>query len=347
MNNHALSIQDLVKTFDLGFLGAVPFLGPAVTKRFQLKGISQRVEAVRGISLSVDRGEIFGFLGPNGAGKTTTIKVLMGLIHPTSGSGTILGRPLGDAQARARLGFLPEHPYFYEYLKPLEFLDFYARLFNLTYRERKRRGEALLDRLGLTYAKDRPLRKFSKGMIQRIGVAQALINDPDLVVLDEPMSGLDPMGRKDVRDLIFELKEQGKTVFFSSHILADVEALCDRVAIMARGRVRSVGDLEGLLFSADSPVEIVARGIDEEALGRLSSAAERVREASGQQSFILPSGADLNGFLDQLRAVEGAQLVSVIPRRRSLEDLFVEEAVKAERADEAAAQGAQEEGTSA
>ncbi|MEZ4467203.1 MAG: ABC transporter ATP-binding protein [bacterium] len=246
MSDAAVEVHDLVKTFDLGFLGALPGIGPLFS-RLQLKGIAQRVEAVRGVSLRVEPGEIFGFLGPNGAGKTTTIKMLMGLIRPTSGTASILGRPLGDREARARLGFLPEHPYFYDYLKPIEFLDFYGRLFRIDARERRRRAEALVDRVGLRHAVNRPLRKFSKGMVQRIGIAQALINDPDLVVLDEPMSGLDPMGRKDVRDLIFALKEQGKTVFFSSHILQDVEALCDRVAIMARGRLRSIGPLHTLL----------------------------------------------------------------------------------------------------
>ena len=182
----ALQIVELHKTFHLGFLGALrPFR--TLADKLQVKGVAYRVDAVNGISLNVEPGQVFGFLGPNGAGKTTTIKILMGLIHPSSGHATILGRPIGDREARAKIGFLPEHPYFYEHLKPLEFLDFYARMFRLTARERKEKCRALVDRVGLNHAINRPLRKFSKGMIQRIGLAQALINDPDLIVLDEPM----------------------------------------------------------------------------------------------------------------------------------------------------------------
>ncbi|MEZ4469540.1 MAG: ABC transporter ATP-binding protein [bacterium] len=328
MSDAAVEVHDLVKTFDLGFLGALPGIGPLFS-RLQLKGIAQRVEAVRGVSLRVEPGEIFGFLGPNGAGKTTTIKMLMGLIRPTSGTASILGRPLGDREARARLGFLPEHPYFYDYLKPIEFLDFYGRLFRIDARERRRRAEALVDRVGLRHAVNRPLRKFSKGMVQRIGIAQALINDPDLVVLDEPMSGLDPMGRKDVRDLIFALKEQGKTVFFSSHILQDVEALCDRVAIMARGRLRSIGPLHTLLGDEVERIDVSLANASPELVARLTPDGGEPRTLPGLWVFSLPGTTDVGPFIQGALA-GGARLVSVVPHRRSLETLFVEAARDAE-----------------
>ncbi len=328
MSEPALSVTNLVKTFEVGFLGAVPGVR-RLTRGWNLKGISQRVEAVRGIDLRVEPGQVYGFLGPNGAGKTTTIKMLMGLVHPTSGGGTLLGHPLGARAARARLGFLPETPYFYEYLKPLEFLDFYGSLFRMTARERRQRAEALVDRVGLRHAVNRPIRKFSKGMVQRIGVAQALINDPDLVVLDEPMSGLDPMGRKDVRDIIYELRQAGKTVFFSSHILQDVELICDRVAIMTSGKVRAEGPLSELLDSPTRNVEVITGPVDDAAKARLGALALAVQVAGADRlSFMLADDAAVAGFLEALR-VEGGRLVSVTPHRRSLEEIFVETAREA------------------
>ncbi len=325
----AITLEGLVKTFDLGFLGSLPGFR-RLSGRLQLKGIAHRVEAVRGIDLQVERGEIYGFLGPNGAGKTTTIKMLMGLIHPTAGGGTLLGHPLGHREARARLGFLPEHPYFYEHLQPVEFLDFYGRLFRLTARERKQRADALINRVGLDHARGRPLRKFSKGMIQRIGIAQALINDPDLVVLDEPMSGLDPMGRKDVRDIIFELKEQGKTVFFSSHILQDVEMICDRVAIVVRGRVRNQGALHTLLETPTHRVDITVAGLDAAAVTALADKADSHRTVAEQVRFTVPEEDAVNGFV-QAAIAAGGRLVAVTPERKSLEELFVAEAAAVER----------------
>ena len=329
-----LDVSDLVKTFDLGFLGGLPGVGPWFS-RMQIKGIGQRVEAVRGVSLTVEPGEIFGFLGPNGAGKTTTIKMLMGLIRPTSGEASVLGRPLGDRHARARLGFLPEHPYFYDYLKPLEFLDFYGRLFSLSARERRKRAEALVDRVGLSHAINRPLRKFSKGMIQRMGIAQALINDPDLVVLDEPMSGLDPMGRKDVRDIIFDLKARGKTVFFSSHILQDVEAICDRISIMVSGKVRAVGALDDLLSDSVEHVEITVTDLTDDALTGAAFNQAPTRVSTDRKIFDVPPEA-VDGATRALLDA-GARLVSVTRVRRDLESLFVDTARKVETANAAEA----------
>src|SRR6266849_9697408 len=218
-----------------------------LSKIFRVGFRGKRVTAVDGLSLEVRRGEVFGFLGPNGAGKTTTLKILMGLIYPTSGTARLFNLDMGDPRAKTRLGFLPESPYFYDYLTSREFLEFYGYLFGLWGAVLGKRVDELLELVGMTHAKDLQLRKFSKGMLQRVGVAQALINDPELVVLDEPMSGLDPIGRKEIRDLILELRAEGKTVLYSTHILSDVELTCDRVAIVVRGRLRDSGPLDKLL----------------------------------------------------------------------------------------------------
>jgi ABC-2 type transport system ATP-binding protein len=207
----------------------------------------QPATVLRDVSMSVGQGEIFGFLGPNGAGKTTTMKIVLGLMKPTSGLVQLLGRSVKDVDIHKHIGYLPESPYFYDYLTAEEFLAFYGRLGGLTKTELHQRIPALLERVGLTEARCRPLRKFSKGMLQRIGLAQALIHDPELVILDEPMSGLDPVGRKEVRDIILSLRDQGKTVFFSTHIISDVEMVCDRVGILAKGTMLAVGKLVSVI----------------------------------------------------------------------------------------------------
>jgi len=276
-------------------------------KTFALGFFRKKVRAVDDVSFTVGQNEIFGFLGPNGAGKTTTLKMLMGLIFPSSGAAKLFGRPVGDRAAKRRLGFLPENPYFYDYLSGAELLDLMGRLFGLDGAERRKRARTLLERVGLARTADRALRKYSKGMVQRLGIAQALINDPELVVLDEPMSGLDPIGRKEIRDLIVELKREGKTVLFSTHILSDVELICDRVAMLVGGRMRDVGPLKQLL----SP--------------RLLH-TELVLEADGAvEALRLPPDADVDAAVREALAA-GKHVVSVTPRKESLEDLFVREA---------------------
>ncbi len=198
--------------------------------------LRKRFRALDGLTLSVPRGEAFGLLGPNGAGKTTTLKLLLGLLKPTAGTCQVLGHKAGDRKALSRIGFLPENPYFYSYLTAGEFLDFFGRLFNLPGRERKERSRQLLEMVSLSEAADRPIRKFSKGMLQRLGLAQCLINDPELVFLDEPNSGLDPIGRRDMRHIVLKLKDEGKTIFLNSHLLPDVNELCDRIVILHRGK---------------------------------------------------------------------------------------------------------------
>jgi ABC-2 type transport system ATP-binding protein len=275
-------------------------------KVFALGFLRKKVCAVHDVSFAVQRNEIFGFLGPNGAGKTTTLKMLMGLIFPTAGEGFVLGRRVPDRAAKLRLGFLPENPYFYDYLSGPELLDLVGRLFGIDRRQRQRRSRELLERVGLGRAEDRPLRKYSKGMLQRLGIAQALINDPELVVLDEPMSGLDPIGRREIRDLIRDLRGEGKTVLFSTHILSDVELICDRVAILVGGKLRDLGPLDQLL----SP--------------RLLH-TELVLEADGaKEALRLGPDVDVNRALAEALAA-GKRVVSVVPRRESLEDLFVRE----------------------
>ncbi|MFQ5946575.1 MAG: ABC transporter ATP-binding protein, partial [Anaerolineae bacterium] len=241
-----------------------------LTKEFRSGFWRSRVRVLHDLNLEVRQGETFGYLGPNGAGKTTTMNLIMGLIHPTTGRAWILGRDVSDVAVKAEIGFLPENPYFYTYLTGREFLDFYGQLFGIPYRERRRRIDELLDLVGLSKAGKLQLRKYSKGMLQRIGLAQALINDPQAVFLDEPMSGLDPVGRKEVRDLILDLKARGKTVFFSTHIIPDVEMICDRVGIIVNGRLIRVGPLDELLGSDVESIEITASGLDEAALSEVA-----------------------------------------------------------------------------
>ena len=228
-------------------------------KTYRTPFARKKVEALRGVTFHVERGHIFGFVGPNGAGKTTTIRTLMGLIRPSGGRAALLGHPLGSRAARFKIGFLPESPYFYDYLTVGELCDLAGRLFGMPHAARKRRADELIDKVGLGGARGLPLKKFSKGMLQRAGLAQALMNDPELVVLDEPMSGLDPIGRKEVRDLILELRDQRKTVFFSTHILSDVEAITDRVAIIARGELQAHGTPAELVSQRLQGVEVVIR----------------------------------------------------------------------------------------
>jgi ABC-2 type transport system ATP-binding protein len=277
-----------------------------LAKTFRLGFLRKKVRAVEEVSFDVRRNEIFGFLGPNGAGKTTTIKMLTGLIFPSGGSATIFGEKVPTIAAKRRTGFLPENPYFYDYLSGEELLDLMGRLFGLSRAERRKRAGALLERVGLGRAGDRALRKYSKGMLQRLGIAQALVNDPELVILDEPMSGLDPIGRKEIRDLIRDLRTEGKTVLFSTHILSDVELICDRVAIVVGGKLRDCGPLDQLL----SP-----RLLHTEVVFEKDGAKEPVR---------LGPEVDVDAAIREALAA-GKHVVSVTPRRESLEDLFVRE----------------------
>jgi ABC-2 type transport system ATP-binding protein len=239
----AIEILGLAKTYQVGFWRKRPKC------------------ALHPLHLQVEEGEIFGFLGPNGAGKTTTLKMLMGLVYPTAGSARILGSEIDDPRMKAQIGFLPEQPYFYDYLTASELLEYYAQLSGLAAKDRKRRVAEVLARVGLPEVGSLQLRKFSKGMLQRVGIAQAILHNPRVLFFDEPMSGLDPIGRREVRDLMEELKQAGKTVFFSTHILSDAEALCDRVAIIHHGELRGVGAVADLTSSVEGKVEVVWQGI--------------------------------------------------------------------------------------
>jgi ABC-2 type transport system ATP-binding protein len=300
----AIRIEGLTKQFRSGWPGQAP------------------ATVLDGLSLSVRQGEIFGFLGPNGSGKTTTIKVLMGLIRATSGSATMLGKPVGDVLTRARIGFLPEAPYFYDYLTGEEFLEFYGALAGIGRQALRARVPELLETVGLADAGTRQLRKFSKGMLQRVGLAQALIHDPELVILDEPMSGLDPIGRKQVRDLILTLREQGKTVFFSTHIIPDVEMICDRVGVIVKGRLLAVGKVEDLMTQGHTQsVEVVCREFPAEHAPEMRAMAVRLVQTGRQMLIVLPGPERLQDVLDLIRKY-GAVLVSVTPQKHSLEELF-------------------------
>ena len=284
--------------------------------------------ALRPLNLTVEEGEIFGFLGPNGAGKTTTLKLLMGLIFPTAGSARILGREWTDPEIKAQIGFLPEQPYFYDYLTAHELLEYYGQLSGVPTRDRKRRAEEVLAQVGLRDVHGVQLRKFSKGMLQRVGIGQAILHDPKLVFFDEPMSGLDPMGRREVRDLMEQLKHAGKTVFFSTHILSDAEALCDRVAIIHRGELRGVGAVEELTSGVQGRVEIIWQSTQIPASIKALGADCHV--TGDTVRAVIPENRQ-DAAIDVLRR-EHLRLIAVTPVRRSLEEYFVEELQHAETA---------------
>lgn len=280
---------------------------------------------LRDLSLCVGQGEVFGFLGPNGAGKTTTLKILLGLIRQTSGRVEVFGAPAGAVEAHGRIGFLPESPYFYDYLTAQEFLRFYGRLARMHGAKLTQRITSLLEILGLTEARNRQLRKFSKGMLQRLGLAQALIHDPELLILDEPMSGLDPLGRKEVRDLILQLREQGKTVFFSTHIIPDVETICDRVAVIVKGNVVASGRVDDLVGHARTrSVEVVCEGLERKKLDSIQRLVSRVVNRGSRCLMVLPEPERLDEALMAIRS-GGGKLISVTPQKSSLEELFVEQ----------------------
>ncbi|HEX7176951.1 MAG TPA: ABC transporter ATP-binding protein [Pyrinomonadaceae bacterium] len=308
MTETVIQIENLTKDYEVGFLR------------------KRRVRALDSLTVAVGRGEIFGFLGANGAGKTTTLKLLMRLMYPTAGGATILGRDIGDVAMHARIGYLPEQPYFYDYLTAREFLEYSAELFGYARDERRRRAAEVLARVRLDEkAWDRQLRKFSKGMLQRVGLAQSIVNDPEIVFLDEPMSGLDPVGRREVRDLIASLRDEGKTVFFCSHILSDIEVLCDRAAVLRKGRLAHVGRLEELRqMGGERAMELIVAGAD---VVRLESELEgiegaRVTATPGGARVEVPSERQVDAALSAVR-IAGARLVSIQPVGNPLEELFV------------------------
>jgi ABC-2 type transport system ATP-binding protein len=301
-----VEINNLTKDYEVGFFR------------------KRKVRALDGLSLSVNANEIFGFLGANGAGKTTTLKLLMRLIFPSSGTARILGHDIDDVGMHQRIGYVPENPYFYDYLTARELLEYCGQIFGQDASERKKRAATLLSRVRLDEKKwDTQLRKFSKGMLQRVALAQSLINDPEVVFLDEPMSGLDPVGRREVRDLIAELRDEGKTVFMCSHILSDIEVLCDRVAILKRGQLAQVGYLDELRRTNEGPnrMEVMATGTDAETLKQHLPETEIAPTPRGLRIEIA-SEDEIDRVLTGLRKA-GGKVVSVQPVKQSLEELFL------------------------
>ena len=303
----AIQTEDLSKDFPVGFWRPRPY------------------RALDRLTLSVEQGETFGFLGPNGAGKTTTLKLLMQLIYPTAGRAEILGKPVGDVEVKRRIGYLPESPYFYDYLTAEELLMYFGSLFGYDASERRRRASALLDEVGIGAERRLQLRKFSKGMLQRVGIAQAIMNEPEVVFLDEPMSGLDPLGRREVRNLILRLRSRGCTVFFSSHVLADAEALCSRVAILAGGRLVATGKMSDIHAFQVRGWELVVGNLSASSIERHRSRIKTVTPiAEGRYSLELPLEPAPDQLLHDLM-IEGAHLVALNPMRDTLEDFFVQQ----------------------
>jgi ABC-2 type transport system ATP-binding protein len=312
-----------------------------LTKEFKASSIlsRKRTRALDNLNLEIERGEIFGYLGPNGAGKTTTFKLLLGLIFPTSGTAWVLGKNIREVRYKKEIGFLPEQPYFYDYLTGVEFLDFYAQLFQFDKKTRNQKVRGLLEAVGLEDSGSVQLRRFSRGMLQRIGIAQALVNDPELVILDEPLSGLDPFGRKEIRDIILDLRSQGRTVVFSSHVLSDVEAICDRVGILLQGRLQRVERLDVFLNIEVESVELAVSGLDEMGTAAVKSLGGQMMGA-GNKTVVRVHGvcspAGEKTLADVLSTVResGAKLISITSRTRSLEDLFTVSDDAAEEAEE-------------
>jgi len=300
MGAPAIEISGLTKDFPVGFWR------PKMRR------------ALENLTFQVEDGEVFGFLGPNGAGKTTTIKLLIGLIFPTSGTARLRGRSIGDIAMHRDIGYLPEQPYFYDYLTARELLDYYAHFAGYAKAERRERVSKFLERVGLSAAADVQLRKFSKGMLQRAGIAQAILHDPPVVILDEPMSGLDPVGRREVRDIILDLKKQGRTVFFSTHILSDAEMLCDRVAVLAGGKLQGVGAPREIVAMKTHSMEILFEMTEGRALPpALAGSCTRI----GARTRVLVPEDQLYAAMEQLRGC-GARILSVSPVHPTLEDYF-------------------------
>jgi ABC-2 type transport system ATP-binding protein len=289
-------------------------------KAFKVGFIPKKREILKGVSLSVAAGEIFGYLGPNGAGKTTTLKCVLGLIFPDRGKVRIFGHPPDSAVGKERLGYLPENPYFYDYLTAAEFLDFYARLFGLRKKEKDEKIAVLLRLVGMEKARDLQLRKFSRGMLQRVGLAQALINDPALLFLDEPLGGLDPLGRKELRDIIVRLKQEGRTIFLCSHILQDIEMICDRVAIIVGGRIISQGALQSLISEKVLFTEVTLSGIDPADLVDLG---EPVSTLGDRILLKIVQEDNIENLMALVHERKG-RIHSLVPRTETLEDIFVE-----------------------
>lgn len=313
----AIETEELTKDYNVGFWRPKPY------------------RALDRLTMTVEAGEVFGFLGPNGAGKSTTLKLLMGLIFPTSGSARILGKPLGDLDARRKSGFLPENPSFYDYLSAEELLTYFASLHGLTGAEAKRRVSTVLDEVGLAAERRMKLRSYSKGMIQRVGVAQALLNEPEVVFFDEPMSGLDPLGRRELRQLMLALRDRGCTVFFSSHILSDAELLCSRVAILAHGKMVAQGKLSDIVAFELRGWELVVSNLNEQVLSSLRSRVGTITPLAGDRYTLELSPVDPPEKMIQELTGQGVEIVSLNALRTTLEDYFVDLVGTAERRDTA------------